>query len=175
LFQTFNLNVDGIIQDITFATAADYNNGVIESITPGTGIYPGTTAISVEATGDWQLEIECPDFAPNGNGASGAIPIDNLGVYCVSTGTYTFGNELTCAYTDPASALGLDPVPVLLIGNGSGNAGDISDNSFTLHWEMGTQNGSMHTPETMFDQMISGAFTPGDYTTTATLTLFSLP
>ena len=49
LNETFNLNVDGVTQEITFAVAADYNNGVTEA----GGIVPGFTLISVEATGDW--------------------------------------------------------------------------------------------------------------------------
>lgn len=173
LLETFNLNVDGITQEITFATAADYNNGVTE----GAGIAPGTTDISVEATGNWYLEIDAPDFVPyagpNGAG-TGIIPIVNLGVYCVSTGTYQFGTELTCAFQNAASAMGITIASQTLIGLGSGNAGDASDNAFTLHWLMGTMQGTMET-ETMFNQMALGTFGPGDFTTTATLTLTEIP
>jgi hypothetical protein len=173
LLETFNLNVDGITQEITFALAADYNAGVIE----GGGILPGTTAISVEATDIWNLTIECPDFVPGGaNPGTNTIPIDNLGVYCASTGTHTFGAEVTCTYVSTATIAGLTNAPFQLIGNGTGNAGDVSDNAFTLHWEMGTmRNVSMHATS-MFDQLASGtSFTTGDYTTTAVLTLYSLP
>jgi hypothetical protein len=172
LLQTFNLNVDGAIQEITFAVAADYNNGVTEA----GGIIPGFTLISVEATGDWHLEIECPDFLPGGgNPGTGSIPINNLGVWCAATGTHQFGTEVECAYQSAPAALGLDPAPQMLIDLGTTNAGDISDNSFTLHWLMGTMQGTMET-ESMFNQLALGTiFSPGDYTTTATLTLTEIP
>jgi len=177
LLKTFNLNVDGVTQEITFADAADYNLGVTE----GNGIEPGFTLISVEATGNWFLDITCPDFTPyvgpNGAG-TGTIPIGNLGVYCVATGAHQFGVEVDCAYQTAGSALGLtsDPLtPDLLIDHGSGtNAGDITDNAFTLHWIMGTMQGSMIT-QSMFDQLSAGQFGPGDFTTTATLTLTEIP
>jgi len=171
LAKTFNLNVDGELQEIYFNTSDDYNNGVIE----GAGIDPGFTLISVEATGNWDLSIACPDFLPLTGGPNGAgtgfIPIGNLGVYCEATGDHQFGDEVLCAFTDAASALGLQIADVLLMDLGSGsNAGDVSDNAFTLHWLMGTQDGTM-IQQSMFDQMSAGTFTPGDFTTTATLTL----
>lgn len=178
LLSTFNLNVDGVDQEITFAIAADYNDGVTE----GAGIAPGFTLITVEATGNWELKINCPDFepyaGPNGLG-TGTIPINNLGVYVDATagaGGNTFaGGEVTCAYQSAAEALGLDNADQLLIGLGSGNGGDIDDNAFTLHWLMGTMQGTMESTS-MFDQM---ALTPpvfgvGDFTTTAVLTLHAL-
>ncbi len=168
LLETFNLNVDGVVQEITFAVSADYNNGVWE----GAGILPGFSLISVEATGNWWLSINCPDFT-----GVGIIPIDNLGVWCEATGTHQFGTEVTCLYQNAAASLGLSNPPAVpeLIGLGTGNGGDISDNSFTLHWRMGTQdNGSMHVGS-MFDQMANGDFPTGDYTTTATLTLTQIP
>ncbi|MBP6872543.1 MAG: hypothetical protein KBC43_11095 [Bacteroidales bacterium] len=173
LNETFNLNVDGVTQEITFAVAADYNNGVTEA----GGIVPGFTLISVEATGDWELEISAPDFTPSDgpNPGTGAIPINNLGVWCQATGTHQFGTEVTCAYQNAAAAMGLTNADQLLIGLGTTNAGDISDNAFTLHWLMGTMQGSMNT-ESMFNQLALGTlFSTGDFTTTATLTLTEIP
>ena len=177
LLETFNLNVDGIEQEITFDDADDYNLGVTEA----EGIAPGFTLISVEATGNWDLTITAPDFqpyvGPNGAG-TGIIPIENLGVWVEATGAHQFGGEVTCAFQVADDALGLtDNVadPALLIGLGSGNAGDISDNAFTLHWLMGTMQGSMESTVTMFDQLSAGVFGPGVFTTTATLTLTEIP
>jgi hypothetical protein len=173
LLSTFNLNLTGGgTQTITFADAGDYNFGVTGPA--ASGIDLGNTTITVEATEDWTITIECPDFLPNGGGASLFIPIDNLGVWCASTGFYTFGGQVSCAFTSPALIHGLTIGPVLLIGNGTGNAGDATDNMFTLNWEMGTrQNASMHATS-MFDQMATDDFTTGDYTTTAILTLIPL-
>lgn len=177
LLKTFNLNViNGGFQDITFATAADYNNGVIE----GAGVNPGTTAITIEATGNWDLKINAPDFVgyaggPNGLGG-GTIPIDNLGVWLVATGTHQFGTEISCPYTSLATALGLDIADQQLIGLTTENAGDVSDNAFTLHWQMGQGIVCpLMNPATMFDQLSAGQFTPGDFTTTAVLTLTEIP
>lgn len=177
LLQTFNLTVvNGNTQEITFAVAADYNNGVIEAA----GIAPGTSLITVEATDIWNLTIECPDFLPGGTTpGGGVIEIENLGVYCTQSGTYSLSGECDCPYISPATILPLTNAAQLLIDNGSGNAGDASNNSFTLHWEMGTlpilQAANTPANGSMFDQMTAGEFTIGDFTTTATLTLFSLP
>jgi hypothetical protein len=178
LLKTFDLTVvDGNTQEITFAVAADYNNGVVG----GLGILPGISTITVEATGNWWLSINAPDFIPYATGPNGAgtgtIPINNLGVWCQATGGNQFGSEVTCAYDAVANALGLQnpPAAPTLIGNGTGNAGDISDNTYVLNWLMGTQDGSMNTATTMFDQLSSGVFGPGDFTTTATLTLTEIP
>jgi hypothetical protein len=170
LLSTFNLNVvTGGTQDITFAVAADYNNGVTEA----GGITPGNTTVTMEATGNWNLTIECPDFQPVTG--SGTIPIDNLGVWLEATGAHQFGTEVSCSYQNAANSLGLTVTPTEIIGLVTTNSGDATDNAFTLHWEMGTmENASMHATS-MFDQMANGDFTVGDYTTTATLTLTEIP
>jgi hypothetical protein len=177
LLSTFNLNVvTGGVQEIYFNVAADYNDGVTQVVTPpGTGsIIPGFTEITVEATGNWELEILCPVFL-GGIGGAEVIPINNLGVWCDDVaGLHKFGAAVTCGYINAATTLGLTITNQLLIGNGTGNAGDISDNSFALHWRMGTtDNGTMNLA-TMFDQMAVPDFTTGDYTTTAILTLHAL-
>ena len=182
LISTFNLNMlDGGTQDITFNTALDYNTGVTGPLGLNPGITTGTTHITVEATEDWHLTITAQDnfvgyAGPNGAG-TGTIPVDNVGVWCEATGLYTFGDQLTCTFLDPLSIRGLEVlVDITLIGiGGSGNAGDISDNAFTLNWEMGTmQNASMHTTS-MFDQMANGDFSTGDFTADAILTLVPGP
>lgn len=176
LGSTLNLLVTGGgTQTINFLTAADYNLGVTE----GAGIASGTSTITVEATQDWLVNIRCPDFAGTGPTVGESIVIDNLGVYCVATGSYTFATgESTCTCQIPGDALGLDNADQLLIGNGTGNMGDATNNAFTLHWEMGTmQSGNPTNPmhaTSMFDQMAAGDFIIGTYTTTAVLTLVGL-
>jgi hypothetical protein len=169
LNQTFNLIiVNGGVQEITFATAADYNNGVVE----GVGILPGTSLINIEATEDWDLNIECPDFLPFGaTPGTGVIPIGNLGYEITENGahglatnevTYTGGNPDPVALTNAAAHL-------IYMGTVS-DAGDATDNAFTLHWQMGTSLGDME-PSSMFDQMAAGDFTTGDFQAIALLTL----
>jgi hypothetical protein len=169
LLSTLNLWVDGEIQEIYFQTADDYNFGVIESLAPLEEIYPGFTDITVEANEDWKIEIECPDFT---DGLGNSIPIGNLGVYVVPTGGHVFPGDVECAYIAPASCKGMTIALELLMEAGAnGNAGDVDDNAFTLHWEMGTMHGGM-IGTSMFDQMAApGGFPVGDYNTTATLTL----
>jgi hypothetical protein len=174
LLDVFEIVVySGATQTITFATAADYTNGVTEA----GGIVPGFSDVSVESTGNWDMTIECPDFVPGGgpNPGTGTIPVNNLGVWIESNGSFVFGNEVNCAYTAAASALGLTIAPTDLITNNTGNAGDIDENDYRMHWLMGTMQGSMNGTS-MFDQMQApGGFTPGDYTTTATLTITEIP
>jgi hypothetical protein len=179
LLKTFDLTVvTGATQEITFDNAAEYTNGVDEV----NGIVPGTSDITVEATGNWFLEIECPDFVPyvgpNGAG-TGIIPINNLGMYLEATSatptanTFTGGQVLT-AFEGQANITAMANAAFIIINNGSGNAGAAADNSFTMHWEMGTSNGTMNAAS-MFDQMALGVFGPGDFTTTAILTLTEIP
>jgi hypothetical protein len=167
LNQAFNLIiVNGDVQEITFATAADYNLGVIE----GVGILPGTSLINIEATEDWDLTIECPDFLPFGaTPGTGVIPIDNLGYEITENGAHGLvGGEVIYNTPDP-TALTNATAPLISMGANS-NAGDITDNAFTLHWQMGTMLGDMHATS-MFDQMAAGDFTTGDFQAIALLTL----
>ena len=169
----FNLVVvDGDLQTATFNSADDYNFGVSELLgTPG--IEPGYTTLAMEATGNWYLEISAPDFTPVTG--SGTITIDNVGVWCEATGAHQFGSEVTCAYTAADNALGLTAADVTLIDLGTGsNSGGASDNTFVLHWLMGTMQGSMNTTS-MFDQLSAGLFTLGTYTTTIVLTMNEIP
>jgi hypothetical protein len=169
LLETFDITVvSGGVQEITFAVAADYNNGVTE----GAGILPGFTEITIEATGDWDLTITCPDFIPGGaTPGTGNIPIENLGVTITEDGAHGIGTgEVTYGCPPGTPQVLLDADTPLISYGGSSNAGDASDNAFTLHWEMGTA--AVGYGSTMFDQMANGDFTVGDYTTTAVLNLY---
>lgn len=170
LNSVFNLNVtSGVDQTATFDSPAAYNGGVWE----GAGFAPGFSTVTMEATGNWNLQISCPDFVMGAE----AIPINNLGVWCEATGTHQFGTEVTCAYTTAATSMGLSNANQMLIDLGtdpSGNGGDATDNAYTLHWRMGTMDGGMNGTS-MFDQMANGDFPIGTYTTTATLTMTAIP
>jgi hypothetical protein len=172
---TLNLTIlpGGTPQAILFQNAANYNNGV----TGGAGITPGNTQITIEATQNWHLMIGC---LTNFTGTAGTIPINNLGVYCEATGTHKFTNipaEVTSTCQISANAMGLKIGDLELIGLGSGNMGDATDNAFTLKWEMGTMKVANPNPmhnTSMFDQMANGDFVVGLASTTATLTLIGL-
>lgn len=155
----------GGTQEITFATAADYTNGVTEA----GGIVPGFSNVSVEATGNWDMTIQCPDFT----GAAGTIPINNLGVWIENNGTFVNGTEVSWSCDAPANAQALDNADLPIISNLTNDAGDIGENDYVFHWLMGTMQGNMNATS-MFDQLQSGAFGLGDYTTTALLTVTGL-
>lgn len=165
---------DGEIQTAYFNTADDYDIGVSE--TQGVpGIDPGFTTIAMVSTGNWYLTISSSDFLPSGGGATGSIPINNLGVWCEATGAHQFGIEVTCAYADdPDNALGLTDSPITLIDLLTENSGVESDNLFILHWLMGTMQGTMNNTS-MFLQLSAGIFSQGTYATNVILTLTEIP
>lgn len=167
LGQVFDLKVtDDPNQVADFVTADDYNFGV----TPGAGITDGINTVTMEATGNWKLEISAPNFS---DGGTQSIPINNLGVSVLATGLHQIGQEVICPYV-AGNPLGLSTGVQLLIDNGTGNSGDATDNAFELHWEMGTMDGTMN-PLSMFDQMAQNLFGIGNYSTVVTLTMTALP
>ncbi len=160
LQEVLNLTVTGG-QDQTadFDTPDEYNLG-IDAV--------GTTTITVEATGDWFLEVNAADFS---DGAGASIPINNLGLWCESTGLNTIGAEVTCAYTALASPMAITVADQMLLDLGAGsNAGGVAENSFNLNWTMGTMNAPMN-PSSMLQQLTNNDFILGTYTTTINLTL----
>jgi hypothetical protein len=172
LNQTFNLIIyAGDVQEITFGTAAAYNLGV----TAGAGIVDGITGIRVEATEDWNLTIECPDFTPFGvNGGTNSIPLENLGYVISENAGHGNGDEVT--YTTGLIMFVPDVTTDLITVGPNGNAGDITDNDFSLTWEMGTADmQTLNGLGSMFDQMANGDFTTGDYQAIALLTLNPAP
>ena len=66
--------------------------------------------------------------------------------------------------------MALPNAATMLIENGSGNAGNATDNAFTLHWEVGTMQGGMNATN-MLDHVAAGTFVIDTYTTTVNLTL----
>lgn len=178
LLETFDIEVTaGGTQEITFATPADYNLGVTQLTG---GIVSGNSVVTVNATANWDITIEAPDFVPGGaNPGTGTIPINNLGYWIESIGTYSFGDELTLPNGNDASltSLAMSNAPVIVIGSGTGNTGGEAENTFRFNWEMGTMRNNPAGPmnaTTMFSQLAGGQFSLGDFTTTAVLSLRKL-
>jgi hypothetical protein len=164
LQSVLNLTVTGG-QDQTadFDTPDEYNLG-IDAV--------GTTTITVESTGDWDLQVNAADFS---DGGTNIIPIDNLGVWCEATGAHLIGTEVECTFTSLAAAMGITAADQMLLDNIAGNGGDASDNAFNLNWTMGTMQGSMNT-QSIFQQVSDGTIGAlGTYTTTVNLTLTAKP
>ena len=146
----------------TFDTPTEWNNGMTA---PDGGT---TSTITVNSSTDWYLTIESPALTPAGGGNN--MDPDNIGVWCESTGNYSFGSEVTCAYTAVGSPLELETAAATLIDNGSGNAGDATDNAYTINWECGTMNAPMNS-YSMLQHVALGHFNPDTFTSTVTLTL----
>lgn len=171
------VNFNAILAEVFSITVTSGNNQTANFDTPtvyNTGIDAvGTSTVTVEATNDWDVNISAPNFT---DGGGNSIPIDNLGVWCESTGNNTIGAEVTCAFTSLATSMGLTIADQILFDLGTGtNAGDAADNAFNLNWTMGTMNGTMNTA-TMLQQVADGTIgAMGTYTTVATLTLTAKP
>ena len=171
------VNFNAVLAEVFSITVTSGNNQTANFDTPtvyNTGIDAvGTSTVTVEATNDWDVNISAPDFT---DGGGNSIPIDNLGLWCESTGNNTIGAEVTCAFTSLATSMGLTIADQLLFDLGTGtNAGDAADNAFNLNWTMGTSNGSMNGA-TMLQQVADGTIgAMGTYTTVATLTLTAKP
>ena len=160
LQEVLNLNVtSGQDQTADFDTPDEYNLG-IDAV--------GTTTITVESTGDWDIKINAADFS---DGGGNIIPIDNLGLWCEATGVHQIGTEVSCNFTSLANAMGITATDQTLLDNLASNGGDASDNAFNLNWTMGTMNGTMNS-NSIFQQVSDGTIGAlGTYTTTINLTL----
>lgn len=171
------VNFTAILQEVFDITVTSGNNQTATFDTPtlyNTGIdVVGQSTITVEATDDWDVQISGPDFS---DGSGNSIPIDNVGVWCESTGNNSIGAEVTCAYTALATCMGITVADQMLLDLGTGtNAGDAADNAFNLNWTMGTMNGSMNG-NSMLAQVADGTIAAmGTYTTVITLTLTAKP
>jgi hypothetical protein len=107
-----------------------------------------------------------------GGGGTDEVPIGNLGFTVTDQGDHVNGTEVTHtgATVQPLTEAEAD----LIMYNSGSNIGDASDNAWRLDWEMGTA--AVAFPGgTMFDQIANGDFPVGDYTTTATLNLWTHP
>ena len=146
----------------TFDTPAEWNSGM----TAPDGAT--TSTFTVNSSTDWYLEVESPDLTAAGGGNN--MTPDNIGVWCESTGSYTFGSEVTCAYTAVGSPLELENAAATLIDKGTGNAGDVTNNAYTINWECGTMNSPMNGTS-MLQHVANGDFNADTFTSNVTFTL----
>lgn len=141
LNQILRLNItNGGNIEFVFNTIDQYKNG----IGPGT-FYD--TDFEVASSTPWKMNMGAEDLVFSGTDDPGnSMTLDNVGFSIDDLGIdYTL---LTFEYLDPAGAflsgvggMGLTTYPTLVISSGPSpttNAGDVVDNSFTIHWEAGT-------------------------------------
>lgn len=172
----FNTNLRNVINmsivanneamSFSFQNSDDYNDGVTKDINE-------VTEIIVEASVDWDLmmKAESETFVAQGS-ASGAIPLNNLGYYVVSTGSHNASNCLNLNATNNATTKAVDHQLMTVISpkTGSHNIGNGDHNRFKFVWQMGTMNGNMNQ-KSMFHQMMEGVFTTGNHLLTVSLTI----
>lgn len=164
LAEVLNLNVTGGgAQTVTFDTPDRYNLGVDDV---------GQTTITIESTTDWNLAVSAANLV---DGAGASIPINNVGIWLAATGAHTIGGEVSSSFTSLATSCGITVAAQTIIDNNGSNAGDATDNAFTINWTMGTMQGTMN-PASIFDQLADGTIAnTGTFNTTVNFTVTALP
>ena len=124
--------------EFNFNTLDQYENGITNS-------QAYDTKISVASSVNWQLKMGAEDaqlISTDTIGASGSLPLDYIGYEVTSTAgsNSTFGGKTTLKQiTDNEYIITND-------GTGTGNAGDVNQNEFTINWECATADGGISGP-----------------------------
>lgn len=165
-----SVNTGGNIE-FTFNTIDDYKNGLSGDAATSTSANPATsnpmyvTTFTVAASTKWTLQYGAEEatFIGVDNPAS-TLALNNVGFNLASTGTHAFGTELVSAPTTGGTVIAdLDVYPTALIADGANaaaNAGDATDNAFTMTWRVGTAEGDMNAIK-----LIEQSATPDRYVT----------
>ena len=165
-----SVNTGGNIE-FTFNTIYDYKNGLSGDAATSTSANPATsnpmyvTTFTVAASTKWTLQYGAEEatFIGVDNPAS-TLALNNVGFNLASTGTHAFGTELVSAPTTGGTVIAdLDVYPTALIADGANaaaNAGDATDNAFTMTWRVGTAEGDMNAIK-----LIEQSATPDRYVT----------
>ena len=165
-----SVNTGGNIE-FTFNTIDDYKNGLSGDAATSTSANPTTsnpmyvTTFTVAASTKWTLQYGAEEgtFIGVDNPAS-TLALNNVGFNLASTGTHVFGTELVSAPTTNGGVIAdLDVYPTALIADGANaaaNAGDATDNAFTMTWRVGTAEGDMFATK-----LIEQSITPDRYVT----------
>ena len=137
---TMALTLDNSAIVFDFNTLDDYNNGL--------GGYASdySSVGSVSSTANWKLGFVAEDDFQHTDGTT-TMPLDNIGVSIEWTGE----NDIDNNADDAAKSLEAEEAILLSQDGDASNAGDDDANSFTLYWEMGTQDGDMND-ESIFEQ-----------------------
>ena len=165
-----SVNTGGNIE-FTFNTIDDYKNGLSGDAATSTSANPATsnpmylTTFTVAASTKWTLQYGAEEgtFIGVDNPAS-TLALNNVGFNLATTGTHAFGTELVSAPTTGGTVIAdLDVYPTALIADGANaaaNAGDATDNAFTMTWRVGTAEGDMFATK-----LIEQSITPDRYVT----------
>ena len=173
-----SVNTGGNIE-FTFNTIDDYKNGLSGDAATSTSANPTTsnpmyvTTFTVAASTKWTLQYGAEEatFIGVDNPAS-TLALTNVGFNLASTGTHAFGTELVSTPTTGGTVIAdLDVYPTALIADGANaaaNAGDATDNAFTMTWRVGTAEGDMNAIK-----LIEQSVTPDRYVTNVLFNLIA--
>lgn len=181
-----SVNTGGNIE-FTFNTIAQYKDGI--SGDQATSSSAGTvvanpmyvTSFTVAASTKWRLDYGAEDatFIGVDNPANTGLLLDNVG-YTLGTAlgaNHAFGTELASIPTNGGTEVAaLQPYPVVLItdgGNAAANAGDATDNSFTMTWRCGTAEAGPTTPMNTV-KLIEQGLPPDRYVTNVLFNLIAI-
>ena len=184
-----SVNTGGNIE-FTFNTIAQYKNGISgDLVTSGSA---GTaaanpmyiTSFTIAASTKWRLDYGAEDatFIGVDNPANVSFLLNNVGFSLAETGAHAFGTELISAPTNATAAGGevaaLQPYPVVLITDGgdatAANAGDATDNAFTMTWRCGTAESQTLTTPMNPVKLIEQGITPDRFVTNVLFNLIAL-
>lgn len=180
-----SVNTGGNIE-FTFNTIAQYKNGISGDL--ATSGSAGTaaanpmyiTSFTIAASTKWRLDYGAEDatFIGVDNPANTAFTLDNVGFSLGETGAHAFGTELASIPTNAgAEVAALQAYPVVLLtdgGNAAANAGDATDNAFTMTWRCGTAEGNGLTTPMNQVKLIEQGITPDRFVTNVLFNLIAL-
>jgi len=154
--------VSGWSIEFVFDEFIEYHNGI------NTG---QATFIRIGSIYDWKLQFKADQLTFIGvYDAAHHMELNNLGLLIESIGTnQDDGSNIINNAKYAQVALESSDITILTKGNLT-NKGYGIENSFTLNWEMGTQQGNMNTTS-IFEQMAAGLVDADTYTVNVILTL----
>lgn len=180
-----SVNTGGNIE-FTFNTIAQYKNGISGDLaTSGSAGEAAAnpmyiTSFTIAASTKWRLDYGAEDatFIGVDNPANTAFTLDNVGFSLGETGAHAFGTELASIPTNAgAEVAALQAYPVVLLtdgGNAAANAGDATDNAFTMTWRCGTAEGTGLTTPMNQVKLIEQGITPDRFVTNVLFNLIAL-
>lgn len=145
---TLALKMDKSDVTFDFTTLNEYKSGL--------GGYENATYASngtVSSTANWKLSFKAQSEMTHKDGDA-VMPLDNVGLSAKFTGNNKIKNN-----ADQAPLALSQNETVILDHNGKdSNAGDTDVNSFTIYWEMGTQNAKMNKKSIFEQDLKKGAY-----------------
>jgi len=157
LNQILRLNItSGGNINFVFNTINQYQTG----LNVGGGNAQYQTTFTVASSVDYKVSIYAEDgtFMGTDNTAN-TLALNNVGYFITSDGTFADAAELDITADAIANTAALTAASVACIIPGTGNAGDITDNAFTIDWLCGTSNGAMNAASILSQSMDNDRYT----------------